>query len=133
MDYDLGQGKSMNKIVQLRTLSVAWLFAVLYGMVGLYASTKSVLQHDESVLCPFGFDFGMCRYTINVTLHAGAGEWQPWSIIVISVVFYALTGAISGAAVALLYNLTAPIGGGISGRVESAPVPSQPGQGIGLI
>jgi len=123
----------MHKIIHLRLPSVAWLFAVLYGMVGLYASIRSVLEHEKSILCPLGLDFAMCRFTINVTLDINGDQAQTWLRVPVSVAFFVLTGAISGATAALLYNLTSPIWGGISGRVSATPASSQSNQGIGLI
>ncbi len=61
----------------------------------------------------------MSHLTIDVTLKLPPPSLAitPF-LVVISVVFYALTGAISATVVCILYNLTSRFWPGISGQVD---------------
>ncbi len=124
----------MRKILRLDVFSVATLFAVFYAGIGLYIALKSVLHDESSLLCPLGLELPVLHFTINITL-----KLPPTSVLVTPffvincVVFYAITGALSGTFVSILYNLTSRFWPGISGEVDAKIQRTQPSPGIGLI
>lgn len=59
----------MRRIVRLNMVSVLSLFAVFYAVVGLWASSKAVMTHQDAIVCPFGFAFPMAQAVITVTIH----------------------------------------------------------------
>jgi hypothetical protein len=125
----------MRKVTRLDMISILRLFAIFYSVVGFCVATKAVIVDDESVLCPFGFAYPLCTFYIYLTIHLPhPATWMSAGIIVIMVVFYALTGLISGAAVVFAYNLLARVWPALSVRVQGdAAPPSEPDPGIGLV
>jgi len=124
----------MRKVTRLDMISMLWLFGIFYALVGLFVASKAVLVDAESVLCPFGFAYPMCTFYLYLTVHLPhPATWLSAGIIVITVVFYSLTGLISGAAVVLAYNLVARIRPLLTVQVEGDTVTSETGSNIGLV
>jgi hypothetical protein len=123
----------VRKILRLDMLSAVRLFAVIYALIGLYASSKSVILGEESIDCPFGFQYPMLHATVDVTIKLPQAAWLAPFLVLISVVFYALTGIISGVAAVLLYNLTSRFWPGVSAEVEAEKLAVEPSHGTGLI
>lgn len=115
--YDYRQRKYMQKILRFRIQSIVWACAVFYGLIGAYASTKSAIMHEENILCPFGFEFPMCHLSISVTLKTPTEVWLTAAVVLISIIFYAITGMISSFALSLIYNFTSGLWPGISAQV----------------
>jgi len=110
----------MRKVVKLDVLSVVRLFVIFYAAVGLFASVKAVLNDAEKLYCPFGFEYPFLYYTVNINFTTS--EWPrilTGVAVLIAVLFYAITGAISGATAAFAYNLTSRFWPGISAEVKS--------------
>ena len=109
----------MRKVLKLDVLSVVWLFVIFYAAVGLFASAKSVLTGEEKVYCPFGLHLPFLYFTVDINFKLP--EWPGMLasvLLIIAVVFYALTGAISGFTAAWAYNLTSRFWPGIAATVE---------------
>jgi hypothetical protein len=109
----------MRKILRLDMISCVRVFIVFYAVIGLYASSKATMTGADTILCPFGFEYPylFLRVNLNINLPNPPNAVTPF-LVLISVVFYALTGAISGTAVVLLYNLTSRFWPGISAELE---------------
>jgi hypothetical protein len=76
----------------------------------------------------------MAHLTVDVTIKfPNPASFLTPFIVLISAVFYALTGAISGAGFVLLYNLTSKFWPGVSATVAADPPTTEPSPGIGLI
>jgi len=103
----------MRKILRFHVLSFSGLFAVLYAIGGLFFAFRSVSQHTDKILCPLGLVLPFLQYTINLTLPSSV-SWL-WAVIasLTCVACYFITGGISGAVVAVAYNLTSRFWGGI--------------------
>ena len=97
----------MCKVLRLDILSVARLFAIFYAVVGLYVSVKTFLTDAEKLVCPLGLDYPYLYFHVNFNLVVR--EWPSSAtplLLLISVACYAITGSASGAAAAIVYNLT---------------------------
>lgn len=121
----------MRKILRFHVLSFSGLFAVLYAVEGLFIALRSVYQHADKILCPLGLVLPFLQYTVNLTLPSST-SWL-WMVIasLACVVCYLVTGGISGAVVAVAYNLTSRFWGGIKGlpgKEEDVPA-----RGLGLV
>jgi len=123
----------VRKVLRLDMSSTVRLFVLVYSLIGLYAASKSVIVGDESIYCPFGFEYPLLHLTIDVTFKVPREVWLSPFMVLISVIFYALSGIISGVAAVLLYNLTAKFWPGISAVVSTEAPSAEPGPGIGLI
>ncbi len=87
----------MHKILRLDMLSVVRLFVAFYAVIGIYAASRSALMGADSVLCPFGFEYPLSHATINLTINLPhPASWVTPFLVLIAIVFYAITGAISG-------------------------------------
>jgi hypothetical protein len=112
----------MRKVVRLDMNSVLRLFAVFYAVIGLYVATKAAISGDTSVECPFGWAFPMLHFYIFVTVTLPQpAKLLTLGIIVITSVFYALTGLITGGTMVIAYNLMAKVWPLFSAQVESEP------------
>lgn len=109
----------MRKIIRLNMVSALRIFAISYAFIGLYVSLKAAITGAESILAPFGFAYPMVTFYIYLTIHlpqpANALTLGLGSIVI---VFYAITGLISGTAVVLLYNWLSSFLPLLSGEVE---------------
>ncbi len=112
----------MRKIVRLDVPSVIAACAVFYALLGLYSASKSVLAGAESLTCPFGFAFPFTTLFVTITLHLPhPATWLTAVLIVITSVFYGLTGVMSGLVVAYGYNFTSRFWPGIFAVVDKKP------------
>jgi hypothetical protein len=124
----------MRKILRLDMLSVVRLFAIFYAVIGVYAASKSAIMGKDSVLCPFGFEYPLSYATINLTVSLPhPATWVTPFMVLIAVVFYAITGVISGVTVVILYNISSKYWPGVLAEVKTDERPAEPGPGIGLI
>jgi hypothetical protein len=88
----------------------------------------------DSVLCPFGFEYPLSHATINLTINLPhPASWVTPFLVLIAIVFYAITGAISGTAVVILYNISSKYWPGVLAQVIAEERLVEPGPGIGLI
>jgi len=95
----------MRKVTRLEMKSVLRLFVVFYALIGLYVAVTGVLNGDDSIVCPFGFVYPAAHAYITVTLNLPhPASWLTAGLVTIVVVFYGLTGAISGVPIVLVYN-----------------------------
>jgi hypothetical protein len=123
----------MRKVLRLDYLSTIRLFVMVYSVIGLYTASKSVIVGDESIYCPFGFQYPMLYLTLDVTFKLPQAAWIAPFLVLISVIFYALTGIISGFTAVLLYNLTARFWAGISAAVANESPAAPPAQEISAV
>jgi hypothetical protein len=124
----------VRKILRLDIVSVARFFAIFYAVAGIYFSSKSAIMGEDAVLSPLGLVVPFCQFTLNVTIHLSkTGPSSAPFVVVVSAVLYAITGAISGGVIAVLFNISAWIWPGIWARVSANERPGQRKTGIGLI
>ncbi|MGB8262081.1 MAG: hypothetical protein WCE75_17110 [Terracidiphilus sp.] len=117
----------MRKIVKLDIFSTVRVFVAFYALVGLYVSYMSALEGKDKVVCPFGFYYPMTYLTFNLNIDLPhPASWATFFIVIVAVIFYALTGLISGTTVVLTYNLTAKYWPAIRGELEPLPAPAAP-------
>jgi hypothetical protein len=115
----------MRKILRLDLVSTLRLFVVFYALIGLWASSKSALSGDTTVDCPFGFYYPLLHFDVNLTINLpNPASWLTPFIVLISIVFYGSTGAISGTALVLLYNYTSRFWPGVKASVEQDALPA---------
>ena len=109
----------MRKVLKLDVVSVVRLFVIFYAVIGLYAAAKAALTRASSVVCPFGLEYPYLYWRINLTIDLPdpPNATTPF-FVVIAAVFYAITGAVSGATAAFAYNLTSRFWPGIAAIVE---------------
>lgn len=125
---------AMRKIKRLDLKSMLWVFAVFYAVVGLCVASKAVIVDDESIQCPFGLAYPLCTLYLYLTVHLPhPATWMSAGIIVIAVVFYALTGLMSGAAVVFAYNAVARFWPLLSAKLEDDTVTHEPDQSVSPI
>ena len=118
----------MRKILRFDTGSIAKPFAVLYAIFGMLFAVAANFQPIDRITVPIGLLLPNIYLTINLHLLA-SHSLSPWAIflILISMVCYAFTGAISGATVAIVYNRTSHLWRGIEGLPEgTAPETPKP-------
>jgi hypothetical protein len=109
-------------------VSMLKLFGVFYALVGLFVACKAAISGDESIQLPFGFAYPLWTFYIYVTVHLPhPAAWSTMTVILMCVVFYSITGLISGAAVVLVYNWLARFWPFLSAEPErdSQPKPSE--------
>lgn len=124
----------MRKVVRLDWQSTVAAFVVFYAVVGLCVASKAAIVGDESVQCPFGWAYPLCTLYLYLTVHLPSpATWFTLGIIVITTVFYGLTGLISGYTVVLFYNLVAKAWPFLAVGVVDDPPPPPPGSNIGLV
>lgn len=115
----------MRKVVRLDMNSALKVFAVFYALIGLYVASKAAIQGDESVQCPFGFAFPMLTLYIYLTVHLPRpATFFTGGLILITTVFYALTGLFSGTVIVFAYNLIARRWPLVSADFASEPRPA---------
>lgn len=111
----------MRKILRLHVASIAVPSAILYAIVGFFFALAAIFQHVESPTIPLGLVLPYVYLTINLHPLLLSTSFL-WMVVVtlISTVCYGVTGAISGATVAIAYNLTSRFWRGIKGLSEGA-------------
>jgi len=98
----------MRRVVRLDWKSTITIFIVFYALVGLFVASKAAITGGNTLVCPFGFAFPMTQAIITITLHLPhPATWLTAGLTLITTVFYALTGLISGITVVLIYNFVA--------------------------
>jgi hypothetical protein len=116
----------MRKVLRLDMNSTLRMFAAFYAFVGLCVGSKAAIVNDDSLVCPFGFAYPMTQAIITVTLNLPhPATWLTMGLILITGVFYAITGLISGAAVVLVYNIVGKFWPLFSVQVEAESQPVQ--------
>ncbi len=108
----------MRKILRLDMAPVVRLFAFLYAAIGLYVSSKAAILGYDSVTCPFGFEYPMAHWTVNLPLQLPhPASLLTWVFVLISAASYGLTGVISGAVAVYAYNHSTQFWPGFSGEL----------------
>jgi thiol:disulfide interchange protein len=124
----------VRKILRFDMLSVVRLFVVFYAVIGVYAATKSAIMGEDTVLCPFGFEYPLLYLTVNLTIKLPhPTSWITPFVVFFSVMFYAITGAISGVTFVIVYNISSKYWPGVLAQVKAEERPDEPASGIGLI
>lgn len=124
----------MRKVVRLDWKSTVAAFVAFYAVVGLCVASKAAIVGDESVLCPFGWAYPLCTFYIYLTVHLpNPATWFTLGIIIITTVFYGLTGLISGSTVVIIYNFVAKTWPFLLVRVAGDPPSPPEGSNIGLV
>jgi hypothetical protein len=123
----------MRKIVRLDMHSTVRLFVASYAVIGLYSASKAAILGDESILAPFGFAYPLCTLYFYLTIHLpNPATFFTGGIILITTVFFALTGAISGATVVFVYNFLARFWPLLSAEFAPDPHSAQSAPAIAL-
>jgi hypothetical protein len=123
------EDRLVRKILRLDTFSVVNLFAVFYAIVGLFDAMTAVLRDQSSLPCPLGIELPMLHFTMNFAFSRPESQVAALLLVIICAIFFAITGAISGAFVSILYNLTSRFWPGISGKIDIAR-PAKPDMGF---
>lgn len=106
----------MARLTRIDIRDCSKLFAVLYAMLGVVPVVQHAMQSFNSVEVPVGFELG----PIDVSLHLKFESIFVAGInlgFILLPVLYAISGAITGFVLALLFNL---IGRTLSVRVTTA-------------
>ena len=116
----------MRKILRLNFLSALRFFAAFYAIIGIYNSLKSVFQGAATIDFLLGFHYPMVAFDIPLSLT----NPHPVSIatpfaVLVAVVLYAITGAISSALFILLYNATSRFWPAVTATFEPDKHPTE--------
>jgi hypothetical protein len=101
------------RIVSIRWQSVAIAFSVIYALIGAGTFVWSSLNHAPEMLAPFGIIGPSVQFTFN--LHLVRSDALTWDLFwsAIQTVAYAVSGWLSGATFAILFNVIIRLIGGI--------------------
>jgi len=96
----------MRKVVRLDTKSTMRLFAVFYALMGVYAVVEGVLDGVNTVACPLGFLYPVAHAYITINLNMShPADISTLGLVVIGIVVFGITGAVSGIPLILIYNV----------------------------
>ena len=116
----------MRKILRLNFFSAVRFFAVFYAIIGIYDSFKSVFQGAATIDFPIGFHYPLVafNFSLSFTNPHPVSIATPFAVLV-AVVFYAITGAISSAPFIVLYNATSRFWPGVTATFEPDKHPTE--------
>ncbi len=104
------------RIVAVRWQSVAFVFSIVYGLIGVgYFSWTSFKQAPE-MLAPFGVILPFAQFSFN--LHLARSNVVEWNLLwgAIQTFAYAVSGFLTGAIFAFLFNFAIWLTGGIDAK-----------------
>jgi hypothetical protein len=115
------------RIVAVRWQSVAVVFSVVYGLVGVGFFFWNSFKQAPEMLAPFGVFVPFTQFTFNLHLvRSNVIEWNfLWGAI--QTFAYAVSGFLTGAIFAFLFNFAIWLTGGIDakyvrvGEIERTP------------
>jgi hypothetical protein len=121
----------MRKILRLNFFSAVRFFAVFYAIIGIYDSFKSVFQGAATIDFPIGFHYPLVafNFSLSFTNPHPVSIATPFAVLV-AVVFYAITGAISSAPFIVLYNATSRFWAAVTATFEPGKHPPELAQQI---
>jgi len=104
------------RIVAVRWHSVAVVFSFVYGFVGLGCFFWTSYKQAPEMLAPFGVIVPFTQFTFNLHLvRSNVAEWNYlWGAI--QTLAYAVSGFLTGAIFAFLFNLVIRFTGGIDAK-----------------
>src|SRR5208282_5089713 len=104
------------RIVAVRWRSIAVVFSVVYGLVGLGCFLWASYTQAPEMLAPFGFIFPFTQFTFN--LHLTRSNVLEWNFLwgAIQTFAYAVSGFVTGAIFAFLFNVAIWLTGGIDAK-----------------
>ena len=101
------------KIVGVRIEPVAKILAIIYAIFGLLVPIQLAFQRAETVKLPLGFNVPIFYLNFNLTFPFPHSVFGAISMVFASVAVYAISGWVSGALLATMFNFVAKKIGGI--------------------
>ena len=104
------------RIVAIRWQSVAVAFSVVYGLVGVGCFVWTSSKQAPEMLAPFGVIVPFTQFTLN--LHLVRSNVVEWNLLwgAVQTFAYAISGFLTGAIFASLFNFAIWLTGGIDAR-----------------
>jgi hypothetical protein len=104
------------RIMAVRWQSVAVVFSVVYGLVGIGCFIWTSYTQAPEMLAPFGVFVPFTQFTLN--LHLVRSSLVEWNFLwgVIQAFAYAVSGFLTGATFAFLLNFAIWLTGGIDAK-----------------
>jgi hypothetical protein len=104
------------RIVAVRWQSVAVVFSVVYGLVGVGCFLWTSYKQAPEMLAPFGVFVPFTQFTLN--LHLVRSDVVAWDVVwgAIQTIAYAVSGFLTGATFAFLFNFAIWLTGGIDAK-----------------
>ena len=107
------------RIISVRVSPVAKVLAVVYAVFGLSAFVTYAVSNAQFLILPFGILAPLFHLNLNLNLARSGGVLYNTFLAVAAVLSYALTGWITGAVAAVLFNVVAKQMGGIDAKCVS--------------
>lgn len=107
------------RIVSVHPGAVAFVFALAYAFAGLVSFVAYAFSSLQTLLLPIGIVLGMFHLVFNIHVARSTDLLGNAFLCLSSVLCYAATGWISGAVVAVCFNLIAQKTGGIDAKFVS--------------
>ncbi|MGD0903536.1 MAG: hypothetical protein ABR924_11410 [Terracidiphilus sp.] len=104
------------RIVAIRWQSVAVVFSVIYGLVGAGFFVWTSINQTSEMLAPFGVFAPFVQFTFN--LHLVRSDVLAWNFLwgAVQTFAYAVSGWLTGAVFAILFNMVIKLTGGIDAK-----------------
>jgi hypothetical protein len=104
------------RIVAIRWQSVAVVFSVIYGLIGVGWFIWTSFNQASEMLAPFGVMAPFAQFTFN--LHLVRSNALAWDLLwgAVQTFAYAVSGWLTGAIFAILFNLVISLTGGIDAK-----------------
>ncbi|HEU5350274.1 MAG TPA: hypothetical protein VFU55_01655 [Terracidiphilus sp.] len=103
-------------IIAVRWQSIAAVFSVIYCLAGVTFYIVALFQHPPEILAPFGILFTFVYLTVNIHFQQSTSLGPTLTSGIVVVIAYTISGWITGAVFALLFNAVAALKGGISAK-----------------
>jgi hypothetical protein len=103
----------MARIVSVELAPVARVFAVTYAFFGLVAFVLYAFNSDRVFVLPVGVVMGIFHLNLNLQLSRSTYPLSNAFLCAAAIFSYGLTGAMTGMAVTLCFNVVAKKTGGI--------------------
>ena len=107
------------RIISVRVSPVAKVLAIVYAVFGLSAFVIYAVSSAQFLTLPFGVLAPLFHLNLNLNLAGSGGVLYNTFLGVAAVLSYALTGWITGAVSAVLFNVIAKQTGGIDAKYVS--------------
>jgi hypothetical protein len=108
------------RIISVRPAPVARVFALTYAVFGLAAFVVYAVSSAQAFTLPIGIVMSIFHLNMNFQLARSPDLLANAFLFVAAVLSYALTGWITGIAMALCFNFIAEKTGGIDAKFVSA-------------
>jgi hypothetical protein len=104
------------RIISVLPAPVARIFAIVYGVCGLGAFLQYAFSNMQSFILPFGLFMGVFHFNLNFHLRRSPDLLANTFLCFGSIFSHALSGWITGAAIALGFNFVAEKTGGVDAK-----------------